>query len=336
MLTIHNVLEGIVVMRQFVKPTVVVSKCLEFDACRYNGDVIHDETVHNLSSFVEFIPVCPEVEIGLGTPREVIRVVSKEGENRLIQPSTEKDLTEKMNSFASNFLEEVGEIDGFILKNRSPSCGTRDVKVYTGIEKAPVKEKGSGLFGGKVIEKHGDKAVEEEGRLKNFTIREHFLTKLFTLAEFRDIKNRNELQELIDFHSRNKYLFMAYNQTQLKNMGRIVANHEKKPIEEMFKNYEDYLYKLFNRAARYTSNINVCQHVFGYFKNELSLKEKAFFLEMMEKYKEQKVPLSSLISLLKAWAIRFENAYLLSQTYFEPYPEQLIEISDSGKGRNYS
>ncbi|RBW69091.1 YbgA family protein [Bacillus taeanensis] len=323
-------------MKQFVKPTVVVSKCLEFAACRYNGDVIHDEMVDNLSTFVDFIPVCPEVEIGLGTPRDVIRIVSKEGEHRLIQPSTEKDLTEKMTAFANTFLEEIGEIDGFILKNRSPSCGTRDVKVYTGIEKAPVKEKGSGLFGGKVIENYGDKAVEEEGRLKNFTIREHFLTKLFTLAEFRSIKTRHDMQELIDFHSRNKYLFMAYNQTQLKNMGRTVANHEKKSIEEVFKSYELYLYKLLKRVPRYTSNINVCQHVFGYFKNELSSKEKAFFLEMMGKYKEKKIPLSSLISLLKAWAIRFENNYLLSQTYFEPYPEALVEISDSGKGRNYS
>jgi uncharacterized protein YbgA (DUF1722 family)/uncharacterized protein YbbK (DUF523 family) len=322
-------------MRQFEVPSVVVSKCLEFDACRYNGDVISDQTVHNMKNYVRFIPICPEVEIGLGTPREVIRIVSEEDEHRLLQPSSGEDVTDRMNEFSKVFLESLGDVDGFILKNRSPSCGVRDVKVYSGREKSPVKEKSAGFFGRAVLEQYGNLAIEEEGRLKNFTIREHFLTKLFILADFKVVKNGQSLQKLVDFHSRNKYLFMAYNQKRLKMLGRIVANHEKKNNADVFFDYEQQLFQLFKRASRYTSNVNVCQHIFGYFKGELSKKEKEYFLSLLEKFKEKRVPLSSLTSILKSWAIRFENDYLLDQTYFEPYPESLVEISDSGKGRDY-
>lgn len=138
-------------MRQFAKPTIVVSKCLEFDACRYNGEMIPDATIRNLQPFVTFIPVCPEVEIGLGTPRETIRIVEENGVNRLVQPSTREDVTEKMERFSNDFLHTISDVDGFILKNRSPSCGTRDVKIYSGFEKAPAKGKGPGLFGGAVV-----------------------------------------------------------------------------------------------------------------------------------------------------------------------------------------
>ncbi|MFD3450005.1 YbgA family protein [Microbacteriaceae bacterium 4G12] len=322
-------------MRNFAKPTVVVSKCLEFDACRYNGDMIPDATIKKLIPYVQFIPVCPEVEIGLGTPRETIRVIEKEQDYRLIQPSTEEDVTEKMIRFSNEFLASLPDVDGFILKNRSPSCGTHDVKVYAGVEKGPVIGKGSGLFGGKVLEKFSYLAIEEEGRLKNFTIREHFFTKLFTIAHFKQLKDEMNLHTLIEFHSDYKYLFMAYNQTKLKELGRILANHDKQPREQIFTAYEQKLYELLKRAARYSSHINVCQHIFGYFKNELKKEEKDFFLSLLEAYKEKKIPLSSLLALLRSWTIRFDESYLLRQMYFEPYPKELVEIMDSGKGRDY-
>lgn len=322
-------------MNQFVKPKVVVSKCLEFQACRYDGQLMKDQTIHTLMPFVEFIPVCPEVEIGLGIPRDVIRVVQQEDKNRLIQPSTKADLTDKMNEFSEMFLAEVGEVDGFILKNRSPSCGLTDAKIYSGIEKSPVVATGGGLFGEKVKERFSHLAIEDEGRLRNFTIREHFLTKLFTIASFKKLKKEGLIHDLVEFHATNKYLFMAYQPTVLKQLGHIVGNHEKKSLQVMFAEYEEQLNHLFAKLPKYTSNINVCQHLYSFFSKELSPKEKEFFLSLTEKYQKKKIPLSSLTSLLKSWAIRFENEYLLKQTYFEPYPEKLIEISDSGKGRNY-
>ncbi|MDC2864484.1 MULTISPECIES: YbgA family protein [unclassified Bacillus (in: firmicutes)] len=322
-------------MRQFVKPAVVVSKCLEFEACRYNGDKLSDATVRNLQPFVEFIPVCPEVEIGLGIPRETIRIVEHDGTQKLVQPSTGADLTEKMQQFSNVFLSSIPDVDGFILKNRSPSCGTRDVKIYAGLGKAPTKGKGVGLFGSAVLARFSHLAIEEEGRLSNFIIREHFLTQLFTIAHFKALKKNKNMKALIEFQSDQKYLFMAYNQTKQKELGRIIANKEKYSIDEVFAKYEEILYVLLNRTPRYTSNINVCQHIFGYFKNKLKKEEKDHFLSLLSKYAEKKIPLSSLLIILKSWAIRFEETYLLRQTYFEPYPEMLVEITDSGKGRDY-
>ncbi|ENQ3077076.1 DUF523 and DUF1722 domain-containing protein [Bacillus cereus] len=322
-------------MRQFVKPTVVVSKCLEFEACRYNGDKLSDATVRNLQPYVEFIPVCPEVEIGLGIPRETIRIVEHDGTQKLVQPSTGADLTEKMQQFSDVFLSSLPDVDGFILKNRSPSCGTRDVKIYAGLGKAPTKGKGAGLFGSAVLARFSHLAIEEEGRLSNFIIREHFLTQLFTLAHFKTLKKNKNMKVLVEFQSNHKYLFMAYNQTKQKELGRIIANKEKHSIDEVFAKYEEILYVLLNRTPRYTSNINVCQHILGYFKNKLKKEEKDHFLSLLSKYAEKKIPLSSLLTVLKSWAIRFEETYLLRQTYFEPYPEMLVEITDSGKGRDY-
>ncbi len=322
-------------MNEFVKPKVVVSKCLEFQECRYDGEIIRDQSVRNLMPYVDFIPICPELEIGLGTPRDVIRVVDDHGVDTLIQPANNLDLTNKMNEFSELFLNEIEDIDGFILKNRSPSCGLNDVKVYSGIEKSPVVRTSSGLFGGKVLDRFSHLAIEDEGRLKNFMIREHFLTKLFTIAQFKKLKKEGLLADLVEYHARNKYLFMAYQPAILKKLGNVVGNHDKKPLQEIFTLYEKYLYELFAKFPKYTSNISVSQHLFGYFSKDLSTKEKEFFIQMIEKYQKKKVPLSSVASLLKSWAIRFDNHYLLKQSYFEPYPEKLIEISDSGKGRDY-
>ena len=320
----------------YIKPTVVVSKCLEFSACRYNGELISDQTIRNLKPYVNYKTVCPEVEIGLGVPRDVIRLVGSGEENRLVQPSTNIDLTDKMQEFSEEFIEQLNDVDGFILKGRSPSCGINDAKIYSGASKSPCIGKGSGKFASKVLEKYSNLAIEDEGRLKNFTIREHFLTKLFSIAEFRHVKNLKNMNALNEYHSKNKYLFMGYNQLRLKKLGQALANHEKRNMDDVLEVYEEQLYLLFARAPKYTNNINVSQHIFGYFSKELTTKEKEYFLEMLEKYREKKVPISNVVSLLKAWVYRFENEYLLKQTFFSPYPEELLEISDSGKGRDYS
>ncbi|MBM7659612.1 uncharacterized protein YbgA (DUF1722 family)/uncharacterized protein YbbK (DUF523 family) [Bacillus mesophilus] len=323
-------------MSKFVKPIVVVSKCLEFEKCRYNGDVIHDPVIKRLQPFVHFIPVCPEVGIGLGVPRDTIRLVEENGEITLVQPSTKEDLTEKMNEFSSAFIKHLEQVDGCIMKSRSPTCGMKDVKVYSGVEKSPVVGKSSGLFAQELINHDPFIVMEEEGRLNNFLIREHFFIKLFTVSTFkRVIAKRNPFQELLLFHSHNKYLFMAYNQTVQKELGRVIASHKQRDLKELFSLYEQLLHRLFARRPRDQSHINVCQHIMGYFKKDLSQKEKEYFQEVLEKYRSKKLPLSSITSILKSWVVRFENNYLLSQTYFEPYPEELIEISDSGKGREY-
>ncbi|MFD1020009.1 YbgA family protein [Thalassobacillus hwangdonensis] len=323
-------------MDHFPRPRVVVSKCLGFDQVRYNGETIPDKVVKRLEPYVEFIPVCPEVEIGLGIPRDVIRIVKDQEVYQLVQPKTGKDLTESMRTFSEQFMQALPAVDGFLLKNRSPTCGVNDAKVYADVENSPVIEKTDGLFTQAVREYFGGVAIEEEGRLKNFTLREHFLTKLFTLAWFRQVKEEGTMKLLVAFHSKNKYLFMAYNQTLLTEMGRLVANPPEMTKEEIMDAYEAKLQEMLDKPAGAGRHINVCQHIFGYFKNGLNSQEKQYFLHELDQYEKEKIPLSAVLGILKAWAVRFEEKYLLQQSYFEPYPIDLVEISDSGKGRAYS
>lgn len=308
-------------MREFSRPKVVVSRCLEFDHCRYNGDMISSPVVVKLKKHADFLPVCPEVEIGLGVPRDPVRIILDGGDHRLIQPSSGKDVTENMKAFCTNFLDSIEDIDGFILKFRSPSCGFKDVKIYPSAGERGAVEKASGYFGGAVLEKYPHLAIEDEGRLRNARIKEHFLTKIFTFAAFRKVKSEGSMKDLINFHMQNKFLLMAYNQTELRKLGEIVANREDKPIKVLISDYEKHLQSALSRAPRYTATINVLMHAFGHFSDQLSSREKTLFFDWVQKYREGKASLCPALNTLRLWIVRFESNYLMHQTFFEPYPE---------------
>ncbi|MDH7488452.1 MAG: DUF523 and DUF1722 domain-containing protein [Anaerolineae bacterium] len=320
-------------MSQFPRPRIVVSKCLGFAPCRWNGVTIPDEFVSRLEPHVEFVPVCAEVEIGLGAPRDPVRVVSVEGDLRLVQPATGKDFTDIMRRFARDYVAAVGVTDGFILKSRSPSCGIKDVKVYPGAGKMAASGKGTGFFAAAVLERFGDLPVEDEGRLTNFAIREHFLTRIFALARLREALQSGAMRDLVAFHARHKLLLMAYNQTELGALGRIVANPQKRPFADVAADYEAHFRRALLRPPRMGAIINVLMHALGYFSDSLSAREKAFFLDSLERYRARKIPLSAVTAILRSWIVRFDNAYLAEQVFFDPYPEALAEVTDSGKGR---
>ena len=313
-------------MRKFVKPHVIVSKCIGFEACRYNGLIIKSDFVEKLKDYVDFYPVCPEVEIGLGIPRDPIRIIELKGKLRLYQPATGLDLTDKMKKFILNFLDKIDDIDGFILKNRSPSCGIKAVKVYQGFGNSRTNSR-PGFFGNAVLERFPYLAIEDDGRLRNLKIRENFLTKLYILAGFRKVKESRNLNELIKFHSDNKMLLMAYNQENMRKLGRIIGNPDKRTFADLISKYQTVFYDSILDAPKYTANINVLMHAMGYFRKELTHNEKAFFLDSVEKYRTGIFPLFVCLNILKSWIIRFNNEYLIDQTFFEPYPEELIPIT---------
>lgn len=321
-------------MRKFPKPNVVVSKCLGFAKCRYNGDIVLDYTVDQLKPFVNYITVCPEVEIGLGVPRDPIRVVREKEKLYLYQPATQRDVTKEMVSFVDKYLSNLSDIDGFILKYRSPSCGINSVKVYHGFHPDARAISGQGFFGGEVLKRFGGLAIEDEGRLKNFTIREYFLTKLFTLASFRLCKQTKQMKELVSFQTVNKLLFMAHSQVKLRELGKIVANQEKLKINAVLTAYEKTLHQLFKKPPTFSAWINVLMHAFGGVSERLNKAERQFFLNLIEEYRDERIPLSVLTKMIEGWAIRFNNDYLLDQTFLNPFPKELVEITDSGKGRN--
>ena len=317
------------------KPKVVVSQCLGFKKCRYNGQTIPNDFVDKLGEFVDYTPVCPEEEIGLGTPRDPIRIGKKDDELRMVQPASGKDVTDQMQNFTAKYLSGLNSVDGFLMKNRSPSCGINDVKVYHHLDQPTGADRGGGFFGGQLEKYFPNAAIEDEGRLRNFRIRQHFLTKLFTNARFRNIARTQKMKDIVQFHSNHKYLFLSYNEEAMRDCGSIVANHEQNPAEQVFSDYRKRMKDILAKPPKYTAIINTLHHIFGGISDNLSKEEKEFFLNSVEEYRDERIPLSTLIHMLQSYAIRFDNDYLKNQVFLEPYPRELVEITDSGKGRNY-
>jgi uncharacterized protein YbbK (DUF523 family)/uncharacterized protein YbgA (DUF1722 family) len=305
----------------FIKPKIVVSKCLEFDACRYDGQLITNKYIKMLKEFIDFIPVCPEVEIGLGTPRDTIKVVNNKDGKILFQPSTNTDLTKKMKTFSDGFLGQLENVEGFILKSKSPSCGLKSAKMYVSKNNSPSMGAGDGLFAEQVRNRFPDFPSEDEKRLNNVFIREHFYTTIFTIADFRGVDN---MKKMYEYHSKHKYLFMSYNQALAIKMGRIAANSSGDKFEKVRSEYFQELLIMFKKRARYTSNINMLMHVMGYFKSDVTSNEKKHFLSLLETYRQKKIPLSALTSVLFSWATRFNNRYLLNQSLFSSFPMELM------------
>ncbi|MBN1682113.1 DUF1722 domain-containing protein [Candidatus Bathyarchaeota archaeon] len=312
-------------MRKFSKPIIIVSRCIEFDAVRYDGAKIKSDLVAAMKKYVNFIPICPEVEIGLPIPRDSLRIVKNASGLFLKQPASGKDLTLEIELWANNFLDNLPDIDGFLMKSKSPSSGLFDAKIYPSIEKSASLGRGPGFFGAEVIRKFNHLAVEDEKRLLHPRIRDHFLKKIFTLADFRELKKKGNYDSLVDFQAENKLLFTAYNQKELRIMGKIVAERRIKK-ENVFTEYESHLWKALSRVPRPGSNINIALKSFGYFSKNLNSNEKKFFMDVIEDYKIGKIPFSAVSTLLRGWFTRFQEEYLLKQTFFEPYPPELADI----------
>lgn len=312
-------------MKRFGKPKIVVSACLNLEPVRYDGKFIKDEFVLKLKKYCEFINVCPEVEIGLGVPRNKI-IVYKKGKNYgLYQPAGGLELTDKMIKFSEKFLDSLNEIDGFLLKSKSPSCGVSGTVIYKDKREKIYHSKGKGIFALKVLEKFPFLPVEDEKRLKNTAIKDHFLTSIFAIADLRDlIKNIKKVEELMNFHQRYKYLLMLYSQSKLKEMGRLVAGYDKnKNLKDILEKYRELFLTVFKKKPSKGRHINVVEHIFGHISDRLNKKEKNYFKELLEKYRKGFLEINTLKEILKSFAQKFKEDYIINQVYLEPYPEDL-------------
>ncbi len=314
------------------RPVVVVSQCLGFAAVRYNGQVLQNQFVQVLGQHVAFRQVCPEVAIGLGVPRDPIRIVSDGTNRRLVQPATGRDLTAAMAGFSESFLDSAGSVDGFILKSRSPSCGVRDVKAFS--TSGHPSEKSSGVFAEAVLRRFPGAVVEDEGRLTNFRLRHHFLTGLFARARLRRLAAIGRMAGLVQFHTEYKLQLMAYSQRGLTALGRVVANPDGLPVSQVFRNYADLIPKVMAAPPRSSSNRNALLHAFGYVSPRLTAGERKYFLQQLEEYRGDRLPLSALLTVLEAWVLRFEQNYLAAQRFFAPYPKALFQLTDSAEGKD--
>ncbi len=321
-------------MSSNIKPKILLSKCIEHAPCRYDGSMISSEFVKRIKDYVDIETICPEVEIGLPIPREAVRIIFDQ-QKHLVSSMSGENYTDQMNAFSEDFCDKIKEsgFHGAILKSRSPSCGIKDVKIYPSIGRvACFPQKGRGFFAEVLSERYNLLPIEDEGRLLNFEIREHFLTRIFTFARFDAMKAKRSMADLVRFQSENKYLLMAYHQTEQKILGSIVANHKKESISEVFEAYEVHLKKALMNPLKKGKNTNMILHMFGYVSEYLSSEEKIYFLDLLKLYNQHKKPLSAVMTILYGWVIRFDEKYLKMQTIFEPYPIEILDFMDSGKG----
>lgn len=320
-------------MPEHPRPRLVVSRCLELEACRYDAASIRAPWVRRLEPHVELLPVCPEVQIGLGVPRDPVRLVRGGEGLRMVQPTTGRDLTREMTGFAQGFLDRLGPVDGFLLKSRSPSCGIRDTKRFTGAAEPEPVDRGPGLFAGAVLERFGDRAVEDEARLDEEEPRHAFLCRLFALARLRTLAERprtgSDVRDLLELHAEHKLLLMAHRRTALTALGRMLAEPAARPFDELLADYRESFTEALGRPASPGSHVDALMHALGYFKERLAAPEKARFLESLEEYRAGRLPLATALATVRTWIERFGQPYLATQVYFDPYPGDLLDPTEN-------
>jgi uncharacterized protein YbgA (DUF1722 family)/uncharacterized protein YbbK (DUF523 family) len=302
-----------------------ISSCLLGHNVRYDGGHKLDRFLRDtLGEFVEYVPVCPESECGLGIPREAMRLEGDPENPRLITNKSRKDITGKMKQWSIKRVKELEkeELCGFIFKSRSPSSGMERVKVYN--EKEIPVLKGTGLYAKEFMKHFPLIPVEDEGRLHDPLLRENFIERIFTLKRWRDLtKGKFSIRKLIEFHTKNKLLLLSHSEKHYRIMGRMVARAEKKSARESFTEYEKNMVEALKLKATPRKNKNVLQHMMGYFKKVLSPDEKQELLGVIDEYTGGNVPLIVPITLINHYVRKYKEAYLEQQTYLNPHPLEL-------------
>ena len=303
-----------------------ISSCLLGNGVRFDGGHKKDSFLTGtFGRFVEWVPVCPEVECGLGTPRESMRLVSVEGRVRLLTGKTGVDHTDRMANYSARRARELAsdELCGFVLKKDSPSCGMERVKIY-GTGSVAVKS-GRGIFATQLVERFPSLPVEEEGRLSDPVLRENFVERVFAYWRLRDLfRGRWDVGTLVAFHTAHKLILMAHSPDAYQRLGRLVARARSVPAQDLERRYTDAFMAALAIIATPRRHTNVLQHMVGYFKDVLDRASKSELLASIEDYRRALVPLIVPITLLRHHVRVHDVSYLAGQLYLEPHPKELM------------
>jgi uncharacterized protein YbgA (DUF1722 family)/uncharacterized protein YbbK (DUF523 family) len=277
-----------------------------------------------LGQFVDYVPVCPEVEAGFGVPRESMRLVGNPDNPRLITFKTKADKTDQMLKWARKRVRELAKEDlhGFIFKSDSPSSGMIRVKVYT--DKGMPVKKGVGMFAREFMAHFPLIPAEDDGRLHDPKIRENFIERIFALLRWRQTAaGGKKMGNLVDFHTRNKLLILSHSQKHARLMGKLVAAGKQMSMRDLFSQYETVLMEALALKTTPKKHMNVLQHLMGYFKKQLTADEKQELLEIFDQYRREYVPLVVPITLINHFVRKYDQQYLKLQTYLNPHPVEL-------------
>jgi uncharacterized protein YbgA (DUF1722 family)/uncharacterized protein YbbK (DUF523 family) len=303
-----------------------ISACLLGDQVRFDGGHKRDHFLSDtLGPFVEWVRVCPEVELGLGTPRETLRLVSVDGTLRMITTRTNVDHTDGMNRWAKRRTAELaGEhLSGYVLKKDSPSCGMERVKVY-GAGALPERS-GRGLFASALMTRFPNLPVEEEGRLSDPRLRENFIERVFAYRRLTDLfKGRWSPRDLVTFQTAHKMSLLAHSTIAYRQLGRLVAAAGAVPKRELRDAYEALFMSTMSRVATPARHTNVLMHMAGHLKRILDADSRRELFDAIDEYRRGLVPLVVPLTLLRHYVRLHRVAYLAGQTYLEPHPRELM------------
>jgi uncharacterized protein YbgA (DUF1722 family)/uncharacterized protein YbbK (DUF523 family) len=302
-----------------------ISTCLLGENVRYDGGHKLDRFLTDtLGQFVEYVPVCPEVECGLGVPRESMHLEGNPDSPRLVTIRTKQDMTDRLVQWARRRVAQLKKEDlcGFIFKSDSPSCDMEQVRVYN--EKGMPVKRGVGIFARIFMDHFPLLPVEDEGRLHDPELRENFIERIFTLRRWREVLSKKENRgPLVEFHTKHKLLILSHSPKHYQMMGMLVAKAKDLPIKELYQQYQTILMEALRLKTTSKKNSNVLMHMMGYFKEQLSSDEKKELLEVIDHYRQEYIPLIVPITLIQHYVRKYNPPYLKQQVYLNPHRLEL-------------
>ncbi|MGL4350213.1 MAG: YbgA family protein [Plesiomonas shigelloides] len=304
---------------------VGISACVLGESVRFDGG--HKRlpfATDHLKPYVRFYPVCPEMAIGMPSPRPAIRLIRSEEGLQLVGSSQDLNVTEAMQTFSREKVASLSHLCGYIVCAKSPTCGMERVKVYDAAGKGAEKV-GVGLYTQELMHQMPWLPVEEDGRLNDPVLRENFVTRIFALHDFyRQCEAGMTRGKLVAFHSRYKLLIMAHSQADYRALGRRVADLDAMPFDELLIAYRDHFMQALSKRPTRKNHSNVLQHIQGYFSRQLSSRQRKELSHLIDRYRRGTQPLLAPLTLLRHYLEEHPDPYLTQQVYFEPYPEALL------------
>jgi uncharacterized protein YbgA (DUF1722 family)/uncharacterized protein YbbK (DUF523 family) len=310
-----------------------ISTCLLGEEVRHDGSHKRDPyLVETLGRMVEWVSVCPEVDIGLGTPREPIRLVRdpKELDSTRLVSRSGVELSKRMRRYARSRTRELSKenLSGYIVKKDSPSCGMERVKVWSSNDKGMSERNGRGLFTAELLRQFPNMPVEEEGRLHDPTLRENFFERVFAYQSLRHLfSHRWATGTIVRFHTNHKLTLMAHSLPRYRELGRLVADAKTIPRAEFARRYEDEFMSAMKTRATTARHTNVLMHALGHFKTRLAKQSRDELLSVIEDYRRRLVPRIVPLTLIRHHARTLDITYLLGQQYLNPHPKELALLN---------
>ncbi len=309
-------------MPKRTKPIVLLSKCLAGGNCRWDGDRLYDDGVRSLKGHIRFLPVCPEMEIGMPVPRDRIQLIRTKSQTILYQPETDIDMTEKMTLLGRRYAQHLSEVDGLLFKAKSPSCGVGSSKLFSESNKI-VSRSGTGLFAREILARFPKYPVADESDLANPENRHNWLCRIFLLAEARSLGKIADLSQLQRFHQRNQMLLETYSKKVTAELAELIAKPTKKLPDRLAAEYRLSLHDLLSRKPKTKARLTALVKALDFYSSRIDKAEISQFKVRLCRFEAGDLFVATVLKKVRVWAVRYDKSFVRDNTFFSPYPDSL-------------